>query len=229
MIRLTAALLTWTAGQPKSKGGHYASLATEPRTNAGAPGNSVIKRVLIVSPLLLAACSVPNPKTPAANLGQTEHLLAGPAPYKFDCHTHAGYFQFANIRVPSGPFRVTGLLQFIRERYDMSWLPIARVDLEDSGAANTQSGLEILVRQSNPELFRIAFGREPRQSLLGTMGITNLPIPFSLIFDGSGTLTGTLGRAVAPPLPHVSGLKSLMLFCSTGHVVFSDVTVAPAP
>jgi hypothetical protein len=185
-----------------------------------------MRRVLGLLLLAVAGCSVPSPKPPPA---WAVDFLPGPGPYKFDCNAPGGQYSLRNIQVPTGPFRVTGLIQFSMERYDLGWAPVGRVNVEDSAGISARPGLEILVRAANPTVFRIAFGRLRRETLLGTMPVTKLPIPFSLRMDDSGMLSGTLGRASAPALPQVAGVKRLTLFCSTGHVIFSEVTVTPSP
>jgi hypothetical protein len=70
-------------------------------------------------------------------------------------------------------------------------------------------------------------GNFPYDSVFASMPLTSSAVPFALTIDQSGTLRGSIGGAPLPKSLDASGVTDLIIGCSTAHVSFSDVTIAP--
>lgn len=193
--------------------------------NACAKGRTS-KCVLLIAPFVICGCiasiagadtSAPTPKVEYAQ---------EPGPYNFDCDAQADHFMQMNIRSPGGELQVTGSFRILTNRGVFHTYPFITIGLI-SPASHSTVRLAALV--TNGDITRFSFGRGTALDMefAKEAFTTAEEIPFVLKIDQAGKVSGSIDGIKVPGGRNAFGFEYLRLTCSTAHVRFSNVTLAP--
>lgn len=150
----------------------------------------------------------------------------GPGPYNFDCDASADHYREMSIRSPGEELQVTGSFRILTNRGVFHTYPFITIGLI-SPASHSELRLAALV--TNGDITRFSFGRGTALDMefAKEAFTTAADIPFVLKIDHAGRVTGSIDDIKVPGGRNASGFEYLRLTCSTAHVRFSNVTLAP--
>jgi len=181
---------------------------------------------LLLALMLVTACSTTAPSSPAAANAPAIDYLPGPGPYDFDCDAPTGTDRQASIRLPNGPWRARGQLQFLTTRDDPRWEPTVLIHVLDSKSYDV---LLVLWVYRGDHAVRMVFATAetllPDDYVMGSMRLTSAQVPFELVIDPAGKISASVGGVAMPVSLKIAGSSRLMLQCSTARVRFSNVTL----
>jgi hypothetical protein len=186
-------------------------------------------RVLILPLLIVCGCTAPVPKTDTIGPAPMVEYVQEPGPYNFDCDAQSEQYKELNIRAPGGKLQITGALRFLTNRAVSFTNPIATVGLlspRDFVPPDNQPGIRLAAWVTNGDITRFSFGHGMAQlTAFAREAFTTEAIPFVLVVDQAGKVTGSIDDIPVPGSRSAYGFERLRLTCSTAHVRFSNVTL----
>jgi len=187
----------------------------------------MLPRLSILSLLVLTGCAASRAPSDTLTDSATPKVVSGPGPYAFECDAPAGSFSEMNIRAPSGTIHVRGKVQFVATRSNDHWAASATVSIAGTRRL-PKVGLQALVGADRPADVFLAvrgLGGSQERVVFTSTPMTNQPIPFDLILGESGNLDVVAAGASASLTVGLIATTRVNVFCSTAHVLFSDITV----
>jgi hypothetical protein len=194
-------------------------------------GNILIARCRMVNLivgstiLFLNACLVTASGQRGTEPGDSSRFQPGSRTNSFDCETASGRYSELNSAISGTNVWVTGFMQVSTLNTASEWPPDAGIVF--AGASKLpRVGLETFVLPDKPAVLQIAVrgsGGAGDHTVFASVPISDSKISFSLRLSSSGQLALSVGDAATSLSVGSIEITRMNLYCSSGHVHFSDV------